>query len=240
MHMKKKVIIVGATSGIGNELAKIYENTNWLVGITGRRIKKLKELKATNPSRFYIKNFDCTSDNNSEKLKELVDELGGLDLLILSSGTGELNPDLNYKLEKATIDLNVSAFTEIIDWTYNYFDKQGVGQITAISSVGGLRGSGIAPSYNASKAYQINYLEGLRQKAKQSKKLIYITDIRPGLVDTDMAKGDGLFWIAPKEKVAKQIYFIIQKKKEIGYVTKRWKLIALLLKIIPSWIYKRM
>ncbi|MDC9723282.1 MAG: SDR family NAD(P)-dependent oxidoreductase [Urechidicola sp.] len=238
--MVKKIIIVGASSGIGHELAKIYSNTNCLVGITGRRIDKLEELKATNPSKFHIKTFDCTSDNNSEKLKELVDELGGFDLLILSSGTGELNPDLEYKLEQATIDLNVSAFTEIVDWAYNFFDQQGVGQIAAISSVGGLRGSGIAPSYNASKAYQINYLEGLRQKAKQSKKPIYITDIRPGLVDTDMAKGEGLFWVSPKEKAAKQIYTIIQKKKEIGYVTKRWILIALLLKIIPNWIYKRM
>lgn len=238
--MVKKIIIIGATSGIGNELAKIYAKTNCLVGITGRRIKKLEELKSTNPSKFHIKTFDCTNDDNSEKLKELADELGGLDLLILSSGTGELNPNLDYNLEQATIDLNVSAFTEIIDWTYNYFDSQGEGQIAAISSVGGLRGSGIAPSYNASKAYQINYLEGLRQKTKQSKKSIYITDIRPGLVDTDMAKGDGLFWVAPKGKAAKQIYTIIQKKKEIGYVTKRWKLIALLLKITPNWIYKRM
>jgi short-subunit dehydrogenase len=62
--------------------------------------------------------------------------------------------------------------------------------------VAGIRGSRQAPSYNATKSYQINYLEGLRQKSRKS---IFVTDIRPGLVDTDMAKGEGLFWVMPVE-----------------------------------------
>jgi short-subunit dehydrogenase len=98
----------------------------------------------------------------------------------------------------------------------------------------------MAPAYNASKAYQINYLEGLRQKATKTKKPIYVTDIRPGFVDTDMAKGEGQFWVTTKEKAARQIFGIIKRKKGIGYVTKRWWIIAKLLRLIPNEIYKRM
>ena len=103
--------------------------------------------------------------------------------------------------------------------------------------MGGLRGNGISPAYNASKAYQINYLEGIRQKVTKLRLPIFVTDVRPGFVDTDMAKGDGLFWVAPVEKAGKQIFHAIQKKKRIVYVTKRWKLIAQILKIIPSSLY---
>ena len=236
----KKAIIVGASSGIGNALAKIFVENDYKVGITGRRKTILESLKESNPKRISISAFDCTKGNNPKKLEELAAQLGGLDLLVLSAGTGDLNETLDYGIEHTTNQLNVIAFTEIVNWAFQYFEKQGKGHLVAISSIAGLRGSRIAPAYNASKAYQINYLEGLRQKAKNSKKQIYVTDVRPGFVDTDMAKGEGQFWVATKEKAAKQIYGLIKRKKTVGYVTKRWRLISLLLKIVPIGIYKRM
>ena len=109
-----------------------------------------------------------------------------------------------------------------------------------ISSIAGIRGNGIAPSYNATKAYQINYLEGLRINAKNFGSSITVTDVRPGFVDTAMAKGDGLFWVAPVEKASKQIYRAIKQKKQVVYVSKRWKLIGILLKLIPYSLLKRL
>ncbi|MCF6307941.1 MAG: SDR family NAD(P)-dependent oxidoreductase [Flavobacteriaceae bacterium] len=232
----KKVIIIGATSGIGKELANLFVANNYKVGITGRRTEFLEKLKAINPEKFIINSFDCTTENNSEKLTELVNKLGGLDLLIMSSGTGDENNNLDYREDEKTVNLNVKAFTEIMDWTFNYFRKQGFGHITAISSVAGLRGSEHAPAYFASKAYQINYLESLRKIAK---KPIYITDIRPGYVDTAMALGDNLFWVSSKEKAAKQIFSAITNKKDVAYISKRWRLIAWALKLVPRFIYKR-
>jgi len=236
----KRAIIIGATSGIGKELSKLLADENFKVGITGRRKEKLDSLHQSAPERFIVKAFDCTTENNTKHLEDLTRELGGIDLLIMSSGTGDLNEELDYDIEKRTNHLNVVAFTEIMDWSYKHFESQGHGHLVAITSIGGIRGGRIAPAYNASKAYQINYLEGLRQKARNSKKPIYITDIRPGLVDTDMAKGEGLFWVAPKLKAASQILKLIKKKRPVGYVTKRWKIVALSLKIMPRWIYDGM
>lgn len=236
----EKAIVLGATSGIGNELAKILVQNDFKVGITGRRKSKLEELQAGNPSNFVISSFDCTVENNAEKLQELTTELGGLDLLILSSGTGFLNISLDYESENKTNLLNVNAFTQIVNWAYHFFMNQGNGHLVAISSVAGIRGGSASPAYNASKAYQINYLEGLRIKAKKTKKPIYVTDIRPGFVDTDMAKGEGLFWVAKKEKAAKQIFQIIKNKRAVGYVTNRWWLVGKLLLLIPRKIYRKL
>jgi short-subunit dehydrogenase len=106
--------------------------------------------------------------------------------------------------------------------------------------VGGIRGSRHAPAHNATKAYQIHYTEGLRQKAAKQKLPIFITDIRPGLVDTKMAKGEGLFWVMPLEKAVDQMYKSIVAKEKVVYVTKRWRLIAALLKLLPRDVYDRL
>jgi short-subunit dehydrogenase len=237
----KKAIIIGATSGIGKGLAKVLADNNYKVGITGRRAEFLNELKDENTNSYFVKSFDITETKIAiEKLEELTAELGGLDLLILSSGTGDINDNLNFDIEERTINTNVLGFTCIADWTFNYFEKQKYGHLVAISSIGGLRGSRQAPAYNATKAYQINYLEGLRQKSTKLKEPIYVTDIRPGLVNTEMAKGEGLFWVMPVDKTVNQIYKAIIGRKKIAYVTKRWRLIAIILKRLPRQIYDRM
>ncbi|MCK9304913.1 MAG: SDR family NAD(P)-dependent oxidoreductase [Bacteroidales bacterium] len=237
----KKAIIIGATSGIGKGLAKILVDNNFTVGITGRRAELLEELKSEKPDSYFIRTFDITNTKSiNENLNALTTELGGLDLLIISSGTGDLNENLDFEIEKRTIETNVTGFTCISNWAFNYFENQKSGHLVAISSIGGLRGSRQAPAYNATKAYQINYLEGLRQKATRLKASIFITDIRPGLVNTQMAKGDGLFWVMPVEKAVRQIYKAINNKRKVVYITKRWGFIALVLKRIPRIIYDKM
>jgi len=237
----KKAIIIGATSGIGKGLAKLFAENNYKVGITGRRTELLNDLKSENPGSYFIKTLDVTDTTvTAEKLEELATELGGLDLLIICSGTGDINENLEFKIEKRTIDTNVIGFTFIADWTFNYFEKQKSGHLVAISSIGGLRGSRQAPAYNATKSYQINYLEGLRQKASKLKQPVFVTDIRPGFIDTEMAKGEGLFWVMPVEKAVRQIYKAIITKRKVAYVTKRWRLIAVILKRIPGLVYDKM
>lgn len=236
----KKVIIIGATSGIGLELAKLFIGNDYKVGLTGLHTNGIEELQLNNQEQFELRYFDCTKENCSERISELVSSLGGLDLLIFSAGIGHLNNNRGFEYENRANELNVLGFTEIADWSYRFFEQKGEGHFVAISSIAGLRGYRVAPAYHAAKSYQISYLEALRQKAYQSGKPIYITDIRPGFVDTDMSVGKRQFWITSKEKAARQIFDFIKRKKDVGYVSKRWQIIAIIMKLLPAWIHKRM
>lgn len=237
----KKIIIVGATSGIGRCLAEMYTEIDSRIGLIGRRGEKLNDIYQVNPDRYICKKCDILNTKASELcLNELANELGGIDIIIVCAGTGELNDSLDYKLEESTILTNILGWTCVIDWSFRYFQNQGHGHLINISSVGGLRGSGVAPAYNASKSYQINYMEGMRQKATKLKLPIHTTDIRPGFVDTAMAKGEGIFWKASLEKACRQIVVAIDREKKIAYITKRWRFIAFILKHLPAYIYCKM
>jgi short-subunit dehydrogenase len=236
----KKAIIIGATSGIGKSLAELLLREGYVVGITGRREGLFQAIKTQETNRTFFKKMDVQDLSALEpNCKALVSQLGGMDLLIISAGIGEENKNLNFDLEYSVIKTNIQGFTCIADWAVRYFKEQGYGHLVNISSIAGIRGNGIAPSYNATKAYQINYLEGLRINVKEYAPSITITDVRPGFVDTAMAKGEGLFWVAPVQKAAEQIFEAIKYKKKVVYITKRWRLIALLLRIIPFSILKR-
>lgn len=229
-----KVIIVGATSGIGRGLAELFAAKGCIVGITGRRENLLREIQSKFNGKCIAKVADVTDTVATIKaLNSLYEELNGMDLLIISAGTGEINTELDFSLEQPTILTNVLGFTAVADWGYKIFEQQRSGHLVVITSIAGIKGSSGAPAYNASKAYQINYLQGLRQKAEHQRLPVCITDIRPGFVDTDMAKGEGLFWVASVDKAVRQIYRGIQRKRKVMYVSRRWRLAAWVLKAMP-------
>jgi short-subunit dehydrogenase len=237
----KKAIIIGASSGIGRELAGVFSENNYIVGLAARRLNLLKKLQQELPNQSHVKYIDLLKIEDIEKnMNELITEMGDVDVIVISSGTGYLNDGLEWDREKETIDVNVTGFARIVTLAANYFLHRGEGHIVGISSVGALRGNNSAPAYNASKAFVSNYLEGIRYKMKKSNRKITVTDIMPGFVDTDMAKGEGLFWVSPPETAARQIYRSIVKKKERAYITRRWRIIAFLLKIMPDCIYFRL
>ena len=234
------IIIIGATSGIGRALFEKYAVDGNSLGIVGRRENMLDELYQQQPDNAFTSAADITKREEIEQaIHMLCAKLKHIDLAIVCSGTGDLNPSLDYALECPAIDTNVRGWTFVIDTLYHIFEQQGHGHLVAVTSVGGLRGEPMAPAYSATKAYQINYMEALRKKAYKSGGSITVTDIRPGLVDTVMAKGDGLFWVMPVEKVAHQIISAIRKKKSKVYVTKRWHFLAIINKNLPFVLYKR-
>ncbi|HCT93914.1 MAG: oxidoreductase [Bacteroidetes bacterium GWE2_39_28] len=239
--MSKKAIVVGATSGIGRGIAELLVSKGYIVGITGRREHLLNEIKASSPSSYIVSTFDINNTQNVlEKLEDLATQLGGVDLFILSSGVGKRNKDLDLEPELDTIMTNVTGFTTAVNWAYKYFENAGGGKLASISSIAGTRGFGLSPSYSASKSYQIKYLEALRQKAKTTGGKISVTDVRPGFVDTAMGNGDGAFWIAPVEKASKQIVRAIDNKRGVVFVTKRWRIVSILLRLIPRSIFERL
>src|SRR6185369_1366242 len=156
-------------------------------------------------------------------------------------GYGEVSKTLDWEIDKRTTITNVNGFVEIVNHAFNYFVKQGAGQIATTSSIAAIRENSQAPAYSASKAYMSMYMAGLFLKARRIKKVdpkinIAITDVQPGFINTKMAKGKGRFWEAPVEKAARQIFRAIKEKKRKVYVTHRWALIAGLLKWMPHFI----
>jgi len=230
----KHALIIGASSGIGKELAKILVNNNYFVVITGRRQNLLKEIKQTKPESYSYKVQDVTDLNSCENLfKEVKDELKTIDLIVYSSGVGSPNYSLDWALENPTLETNVMAATKIYGLAYNLFKEQGFGHLVGISSVASIRGNRHVPAYFASKAYQASYLESLWMKASRSKSKIYVTDIEPGFVDTSMAIGK-TFWMSDSKKAAKQLFSAIKKRKKKAYITKRWAIVAFVLKWVPA------
>jgi short-subunit dehydrogenase len=237
---QKKAIIMGASSGMGKELAKILSGNDYIVGLAARRIDLLSELQKELPNKSFIKQIDISKPEEAEiKFKEMIGKMGDIDLVVISAGYGDLNSKLKWPIEKATIDVNVTGFALIAGIALQHFLDRGSGHLVGISSIAALRGQRRAPSYSASKAFVCNYLEGLRHIAIKSRKPIFVTDVQPGFVKTPMAKGNNLFWISTAQKAASQIYNAIAKKKKHAYITKRWRIVAWLVKIVPDWIYNK-
>jgi Short-chain dehydrogenases of various substrate specificities len=238
---RKKVLIIGASSGIGRALAALWAAEGHLVGITGRREDLLRELTDTCPERYRFRSFDVTDTKNAvANLEALAASMGGLDIVVISAGGGDVNRSLDFEIEHGMIALNVDAFTCLADWAFNFFAKQGYGQLAAITSVAGMRGSRQAPAYSATKAYQIIYLQGLRQKAYKEHNGIVVTDICPGFVDTPAAKSPVRFWVSPVTKAAEQIYRGLCRGRKVIYVTGRWRIVAWLYRWLPNWLHERM
>jgi len=236
-----KAVIIGASSGIGKQLVYLLAKDGVRLGLAARRLHRLKKIRDELPQVICVKEIDVAqTDSAMRAMSDLLEKLGQVDLIVFSSGIGEINEDLYWEPEKKTIATNVTGFAAISNVAINYFITQKHGHYVALSSLAALRGAKDAPAYNASKAFESNYLQGLRQKVVSLQHPITITDIQPGFVDTKMAKGDGLFWVAPAEKAAAQIYHTIKCKRSHAYVTKRWRLIAWVLKILPDAVYNRL
>jgi short-subunit dehydrogenase len=237
----KRAIVIGASSGIGRELAILLSKEQYEVGLVARREPLLKDLQAKLHGVSYIQVIDIANMETAKPQWEaLLDRMGKVDLIVISAGIGELTTELNWEDDKKTIDTNITGVTQIIHMAIAHFMSHGKGHLVVISSLAALRGGADAISYNASKAYLANYAEGLQGFLYRKQSPILVTDVRPGLVDTPMAKGEGLFWVQSVPKIAKQIWRGIQKRKAVVVVSKRWRIIALLMRLIPRSLWKRM
>jgi short-subunit dehydrogenase len=236
----KRIIIIGASSGIGRAVARLYAEEGHRVAVTGRRGDLLEELCAAYPGQVVTSAFDVRDMENHDRLDSLVAELGGMDICLISAGVGTISKDLDWEVERQTFETNVCGFTQCATWAFNHFVRQGHGQLANISSVASLRGNSHAPAYSATKAYQSVYFEGLHMKALRMKKPVVVTDILPGFVKTRMAQGNGIFWQSSVEKAAAQIKSGIDRKRFRFYVTRRWALVGWLMRRLPGTLYHRL
>lgn len=223
------ILIIGATSGIGHNLWKHYVSSGHNVIVVGRRKELLDDMARNCPEHTLPVLCDISqTDSFNNALESIIRKRRHIDLAIICAGIGELNPKLDVDTELSTLSVNVMGWTNAVASVYRLFEEQKSGHLVTITSVGGLQPTPIAPSYSASKAFQINYTKSLQNKSKGTD--IIVTEIRPGLVDTRMAKGEGLFWVMPLDKVCRKIIKAIDKKQKRLIVTRRWRIINCLLK----------
>ena len=239
--MQKKAVIIGATSGIGRGLAEELHRRGYALGLTGRRVERLEELKTSLGKNVHIQFMDVKKTRDAiDQLKLLINELKGMDIIVLNAGVSNFRGSTVWKTEKRVVDVNIRGFAALANYSFDYFEKQGEGHIVGVSSIAGLFGYGLSAAYNASKAFVSTYLQGYRQMGNHSDADIAVTDIVPGFVESEMTEGkDGMFWVADQSKAVKQIANAIEAKKNRAYITKRWLLVAWGLKLIPNWVLDR-
>lgn len=236
----KNAIIVGASSGIGMEVAKVLLSDGWHLGIAARREDKLLELKAMAPERIKVMTIDVTQSDAGERLLSLIDELGGMDLYFHASGIGRQNRNLEADIELRTMGTNAVGFTRMIGTAYRYFAQRGEGHIAAITSIAGTKGLGPAPAYSATKALQTTYLQALEQQSRQSGLRIQFTDIRPGFVDTALLNGDFKYpMLLQPAAVARDIVGSIYKRRHVRIIDLRYRILTFFWRLIPNWLWRR-
>lgn len=235
------MVIIGATSGIGESLARIAVNDGFIVGGTGRRIERLKKLKKELGEPFHFCEMDVLNiQSSATQLYSLVDEMGGMDIIVLNAGIANSPASSISSMELDIIDVNIRGFVNLFGEAFQYFRKKGEGQIVGVSSIAALFGSARNSPYSASKAFISTYMQGYRNRCNKAGINITITDVKPGFVESEMTEGKkGMFWVADTNKAVKQMLKDIKKKKTYSYVTRRWRLIAWLLKLTPNYILER-
>ena len=245
----RRAIVVGATSGMGAEVARLLAANGWSVGIAGRRLDRLQALASETAGIVMYRQIDVTAEDAGDTLRAFIDEMGGIDLYFHSSGIGKENLPLDIRQELATVATNGLGFTRMIDTAYNYFaetDAQrrragmAAGQIAAITSIARTKGLGASAAYSATKRFQGHYLECLTQLAHMRKLSIDITEIRPGFVATDFIAGSNYPLQLSTEAVARDIVKAVVRRKAVVTIDWRYALLVSVWRLVPRWLWVRL
>lgn len=251
--MKKRAIVMGATSGIGQEVARLLAANGYEVGIAGRREERLVQMAQATPGIVAYRQIDVTKEDAPMELHKLIEELGGMDLYFHSSGIGWENVALDTDKELKTVETNGVGFVRMVSAAYNWFAEQRAegaeqrasgkerkARIACITSIARTRGLGAAPAYSATKRMQAHYLECLSQQARMRHLNIGITDIRPGFVATDLIAGSHFPLQLKAEDVARTIVRAIERGSEVVTIDWRYRLLVAAWQLIPRWLWVRL
>ena len=231
----KKAIVIGATSGLGREIAMNLVREGWSVGVAGRRVELLDGFAV-------YERIDVTAEDAEVGVESLVKKLGGVDLFVNVAGVGFQNPTLDPKVEKHTFDVNGYGFMRMVDWAYNYFKKEKrEGHIAIISSIAGTKPLGTAAAYSATKRMQSHYLTGLAQLARMEGLKIRFTDIRPGFAAPDILNPNKHYPMMMKKEYAGRLATrAILKKRRVAIIDWKFAVLTLFWSLIPSWMWERL
>ncbi|QUN04734.1 SDR family NAD(P)-dependent oxidoreductase [Shewanella yunxiaonensis] len=229
-------IIVGASSMLSKEIARQLSAEGVALALLAHDAESIREFAEELPAPAKV--YDFTIEDPQiliPQLEAVWREMTDVRLILVNTGLNSYHPELPWALEQEIIEVDVRGFAAVCNTAFRLFQKQGVGQIAAINSIAGLRG-GPSVAFHAAKAFAQNYLEGLSMHAQRLKLPITITDIQLGLLDKAALQRSRL-WLSPVDEVARQVVDALLKGKRRVYVTKRWRLVAWLTKLLPEYIY---
>lgn len=229
----KRAIVIGASSGIGLEVARLLRQKGWIVGTGARRVERLSEFE-------YAAQIDVNDKEAGRHLLELVERIGGMDLYFHASGIGHQNRELAENTELQTVETNGLGFTRMVGMAFRYMADNGGGHIAVISSIAGTKGLGPAPAYSATKAFQNVYIQSLEQLANARHLNIQFTDLRPGFVATDLLNDGGHYpMLLDSVDVARDIVSSIERQRHVRVIDWRWRAVTWLWRRIPRWLWRR-
>ncbi len=242
----KRVVVVGATDGLGKALAAEYASRGSWVCVVGRGTERVESVQAELAAKFpdaTVRGVLCDLRDPARiapAFREAIDSIGHCDLFLYNAGVMFHGDGVLSEPEKdrETMEVNAVAAVEMLGLAANYFREARRGQIAAISSIAGDRGRKGNPAYNASKAALSTYLEGLRNRLFPFG--VTVSTVKPGFVGTKMTVGKpGLFWVVPPDEAARIIADRLERRHEVFYVYRRWGVFGLVLRHIPRFVFKR-
>lgn len=238
----KKIVIVGASSGIGFQVAADFARAGWRVGMAARRLEPMQALKEQYPDRIEVAAIDVTAPDAPKRFADLIEAIDGMDTLLFCSGTGFGDTELDDAKIVNTIDVNVMGFARIVAQAYKYYRATAnleQGQIAAITSIAATKGLGVASVYSASKRFQIQFINALEQLAYSQQVNVAFTDIRPGFVDTPLLNPDNHYPMKMSiGEAARLVEKAVVERKRVAVIDSKWRIVNMFWSLIPQRLWR--
>lgn len=238
----RRIVIIGASSGLGLAIAESFAAKGWRVGVAARRDEPLAGLQARYPGLVERAVIDITDPSAPALLGALIERLGGMDVFLQAAGVGKQNPGLADEIERTTLMTNCVGFAAMVDTAFNYFRSHPSpgNQLAAITSVAGTKGLGMAASYSASKRFGSTYLTALEQLARLEGMTLSFTDIRPGFVATDLLNRSNHYpMLMTVDHAVPRIVRAIERRRRVAVIDRRWWWLVQAWRLIPRWLWIR-
>lgn len=252
----KRMLIVGASSGIGEALAYVAAKQGYQLAITGRRVENLeqiaKKIQQTSQQTVVVKKMNVLDNTNDiyTTMQAIEHELNGIDIVVINAGVIQSRKlgTLDISSDASIINTNVTGAISVGDAAIKLFSdkntrqKQG-GQIVVTSSVSAFIPLPTNPAYAASKAAVTHYYEGIR--GRLAKRNIKLTILHPGFIKTAMTDGAEIsstkLILADVDVAAKDILTAIKKQKPTAMIPPQpWSLIGAAYHFTPSFVRRRL
>lgn len=235
-------LITGASSGIGEELAKDLAKRGFNLILVARRAKRLKEIKEIITSKYNVKIklicLDLSVSENCVKLHQMVQNMN-IDIVINNAGFGLFGKFQQTSLERELemIDVNIKAVHILTKLFLQDFSSRNYGFILNVSSIAGFMAGPLMATYYASKNYVLQLTRAISQELKQNKVNVYVGALCPGPVDTEFNSVAGSQFAVggtTAEEIAKYAVDEMFRGKTVIIPKKEIKALALLSKAVPS------